>query len=126
MCFKIKNNDFNYESNLEIYMRMSDLLIKRVYPVLKNFPKFERYSLTSDIKKYFFNYLNYVSRASKVKSKRLEYAQEAESELQNIKLAITVAYSEKYISKGFYKSVSEELTNVSKMLNSYIRSSVKK
>lgn len=106
MCFKIKNNDFNYESNLEIYMRMSDLLIKRVYPVLKNFPKFERYSLTSDIKKYFFNYLNYVSRASKVKSKRLEYAQEAESELQNIKLAITVAYSEKYISKGFYKSVS--------------------
>lgn len=126
MCFKIKNNDFNYESNLEIYMRMSDLLIKRIYPVLKNFPKFERYSLTSDIKKYFFNYLNYVSRASKVKSKRLEYAQEAESELQNIKLAITVAYSEKYISKGFYKSVSEELTNVSKMLNSYIRSSVKK
>lgn len=111
MCFKIKNNDFNYESNLEIYMRMSNLLIKRIYPVLKNFPKFERYSLTSDIKKYFFNYLNYVSRASKVKSKRLEYAQEAESELQNIKLAITVAYSEKYISKGFYKSVSEELTN---------------
>lgn len=126
MCFKIKNNDFNYESNLEIYMRMSNLLIKRIYPVLKNFPKFERYSLTSDIKKYFFNYLNYVSRASKVKSKRLEYAQEAESELQNIKLAITVAYSEKYISKGFYKSVSEELTNVSKMLTSYIRSSVKK
>ncbi len=126
MCFKIKNNDFNYESNLEIYMRMSDLLIKRIYPVLKNFPKFERYSLTSDIKKYFFNYLNYVSRASKVKSKRLEYAQEAESELQNIKLAITVAYSEKYISKGFYKSVSEELTNVSRMLTSYIRSSVKK
>lgn len=126
MCFKIKNNDFNYESNLEIYMRMSDLFIKRIYPVLKNFPKFERYSLTSDIKKYFFNYLNYVSRASKVKSKRLEYAQEAESELQNIKLAITVAYSEKYISKGFYKSVSEELTNVSKMLTSYIRSSVKK
>jgi four helix bundle protein len=112
--------------NLEIYMRMFFIFIKRIYPILRNFPTHERYALTQDIKKYFLAYLDNVNKASNVKSKRLYYAEKAESELHNIKIALTVACHEKYISIGFYKDISAKLTEVDKMLTGYIRNSHKK
>lgn len=108
-------------SGLEIHDRMFNLL-DRMYPALINFPKSERYALTQDIKNSFFRYLSYTSRANEVKSKRLEYAQEAQGALQDIKNKIKLAFYRKYISKGFYANISLELTEVSKMLASYIKS----
>lgn len=112
--------------NLEIYMRMFFIFIKRMYPVLRNFPTHERYALTKDIKTYFLAYLDNVNKANNVRSKRLYYAERAESELHNIKMALAIACHEKYVSIGFYKDVSTELTEIDKMLTSYIRKSHKK
>lgn len=77
--------------NLEIYTRMFFIFIKGIYPILRNFPTHERYALTQDIKKYFLAYLDNVNKASNVKSKRLYYAENAESELHNIKMALAIA-----------------------------------
>ena len=108
-------------TNLEIYLRMFNLL-KRIYPALKNYPKSEKYALAQDTKNCFYEYLNYISRANNVKSKRLVYSQEAEAYLQKIKLNIMLAYYLKYIGKGFYRDICLELTEVSKMLAGYIKS----
>lgn len=116
-----KVGDFIAESNLEIYNRMFNLL-NRIYPALRNFPKSEKFALAQDIKNCFLNYLTYVSRADKVKSKRLVYSQEAEGYLQKIKTLMKLSFNRRYISKGFYKDISLELTEVSKMLSGYIRS----
>ncbi len=97
-------------------------LLNRIYPALKNFPKSEKYALTQDIKKCFLEYLTYVSRANKVKSKRLTYSQEAEAYLQKIKSLVKLSFRQHYISKGFYEDISLELTEVSKMLAGYMRS----
>ena len=113
------------ESNLEIYNRMFNLL-NRIYPALKNFPKSEKFALTQDIKNCFLEYLTYISRANDVKSMRLKYSQEAEGYLQKIKSLIKLAFNQKYISKGFYKDISLELTEISKMLAGYIRAINKK
>lgn len=97
-------------------------LFGRIYPALINFPKSEKYATTQDIKNCFLEYLTYVARANNVKSKRLIYSQEAEAYLQKIKTLMKLSYSRRYISKGFYTDISLELTEVSKMLSGYIKS----
>lgn len=86
-----------------------------------NYPKSEKYALAQDIKNCFLEYLTYIARADKVKSKRLIYAQEAEGYLQKIKTTIRLSFNRKYVSKGFYRDISLELTEISKMLSGYMR-----
>jgi hypothetical protein len=105
---------------------MFHLFDKRIYPVLKNFPISERNGLAQEIKQDFLAYLRYVHRADKVKSKRLTYAQEAEGFLLQIKMEMKLAVNKRYISKAFYEDVSLELTEVSKMLRGFIKSTTKK
>lgn len=101
-------------------------LLKRIYPALVNYPKVERYALAQDTKNCIFQYLSYISRANNVKSKRMVYAQEAQGYLEDLKAKIMLAHYLKYIGKGFYKDISLELTEISKMLAGYIRSINKK
>lgn len=103
-----------------------DNLLNRIYPALRNFPKAEKFALAQDIKNCFVQYLIYVDRANSVKSKRLEYAQEAQGYLNSIKILIRTAYRQHYIGNGFYKDISMELTEISKMLVGYIKSINKK
>lgn len=111
--------------DLEIYIRMDNLL-NRIYSSLRNFPKSEKFALSQDIKNSFVQYLNYIDRANSVKSKRLEYSQEAQGYLNTIKILIRTAHRQRYISSGFYKDISLELTEISKMLAAYIRAIFKK
>ena len=46
--------------------------------------------------------------------------------LEDLKAKIMLAHYLKYIGKGFYKDISLELTEISKMLAGYIRSINKK
>ena len=103
-----------------------DNLLNRIYPALKNFPKSEKFALSQDIRHLFMKYLAFLDSANSVKSKRLAYSQEAQGCLNTIKTAIKTAYRQRYISKGFYKDISLELTEISKMLASYIRAINKK
>ncbi|HAS91927.1 MAG TPA: diversity-generating retroelement protein bAvd family protein [Clostridiales bacterium] len=98
-----------------------DNLLNRIYPALKNFPKSEKFALAQDIKTCFTQYLNYIDRANSVKSKRLEYSQEAQGYLNTIKILIRTSYRQHYVGNGFYKDISMELTEVSKMLVGYIK-----
>ena len=97
-------------------------MLNRIYPALINFPKSEKYAVAQDIKNCFLEYLIYIARADKVKSKRLVYSQEAEAYLQKIKTLMKLSKNRRYISIGFYKDISLELTEISKMLAGYIRS----
>ena len=66
-------------------------LLKRIYPALVNYPKVERYALAQDTKNCIFQYLNYISRANNVKSKRMVYAQEAQGYAGRVMLNIAIA-----------------------------------
>lgn len=107
--------------NLRLYAK-SEHLLYRIYPALKNFPKAEKYALSQQIKNSFFELLKNISLANKVKSKRKNYAQEADGILQVLKVLIKLACKEKYISKGFFKEIDLELTEIGKMIGGFIRS----
>jgi hypothetical protein len=107
--------------DLVVYRRAEELLYK-VYPRLINYPKAEKFALCQTIKENFFELLKYISLGNSVKSKRKTYLQKADGHLQVLKVLINLSKQRKYISKGFYREVSIELTEINKILSGYIRS----
>lgn len=105
-----------------MYKRVEELLNK-VYPVLINYPKAEKFCLCQQIKQNFFDLLVHISLGNSVKSKRKNYLQVADGYLQTIKVLMRLSFRRKYIGKGFYRDIDEELTIINKMLSAYIRSS---
>lgn len=109
---------------LEVYRR-SDELMNRVYPALNNYPRHEKFSLVSEIKSCFYNLISNIALGDSVKSKRKIYLQEADGNLQVLKVLFKLSLRRRYISKGFYRDIDDELSQIGKMLGAYIRSSSK-
>lgn len=107
---------------LEVYKR-TDELLNKIYPVLINYPKSEKFALCQEIKQNFYKLLTGISLGNSVKSKRRTYLQEADGYLQVIKVLMRLSLRRKYISKGFYREVDLELTVINKMLSAYIKAS---
>lgn len=107
---------------LEVFKRTEELLNK-IYSVLVNYPKSEKFALCQEIKQNFYKLLVNISLGNSVKSRRRTYLQEADGYLQTIKVLMRLSLRRKYISKGFYRDVDTELTVINKMLSAYIKAS---
>ena len=107
---------------LKVYRRIEGLL-HRIYPAVTNFPKAEKYALSQELKNQFYQLLSNIALGNSVKSKRRTYLQIADGHLQTIKVLIKLANNRRYIGKGFYREIDEELTEIDHMLSAYIKAS---
>ena len=112
-------------NNLILKTKIEEFIYK-IYPVLINYPKAEKYSLCSEIKSCVYELHQYVSRASFVKSKRLAYLQEAEARLETLKFLVKLSRERRYISNGAFKVLDLDLTEIGKLLIGYIKSTISK
>ena len=62
-----------------------------------------------------------MSLANSVKSRRKEYLLECEGYLLHLTTLIRLSNKEKYISVGFYEDIDTSLTEIKKMVNSWIK-----
>lgn len=69
---------------LTVYTKTENLLF-RLYPILANYPKSEKFALCQQIKDCLYNILKLISLGNSVKSKRLAYLQEADGYLHEMK-----------------------------------------
>lgn len=111
-------------NDLLVYAKTESLLY-RLYPVLANYPKAEKFALCQQIKDCIFNILKCISLGNSVKSKRLAYLQEADGHLQILKVLLKLSRHRKYISIGFFQDIDLQLTEINKMLSGYIKSSAR-
>ena len=111
--------------DLTVYTK-TETLLYRLYPVLINYPKSEKFALCQQIKECIYEILKSISLGNSVKSKRMTYLQEADGHLQVLKVLIRLSKHRRYISEGFYKEIDLQLTEINKLLAGYIKSVVKK
>ena len=111
--------------DLTVYTK-TETLLYRLYPVLVNYPKSEKFALCQQIKECIYEILKSISLGNSVKSKRMTYLQEADGNLQVLKVLIRLSKHRRYISEGFYKEIDLQLTEINKLLAGYIKSVVKK
>jgi len=102
-----------------------ETLTNQVYPRLIRWPKHEKYALSQEVRNGLTNFMSTMYMANKVVSKRMIYAQEADGILAGLKVKFRLAYTQKYISIGFYDNIDATLSDISKLLTSYIKNSFK-
>lgn len=106
--------------------KKTEELLNMIYPALGNFPNSEKFALSEHIRVGLIEVIGNVEMAVSVKSKRVEYAQTADGHLQKVKVMIRLAKNRKYISLGLYREVDSELTEINKLLSSFIRATFRK
>lgn len=91
-----------------------------IYPILAQFPKFEKFALQTQIKTAIFEMLKDVIRFKKTGTKSHIYA--ADVELQQIKTLIRLSYDLQYkaISKHRYEVISRHIRAIGGTMNGVI------
>ena len=115
----------NNTKELLLYKK-TEMLFLRIHPALRNYPKFERYSLCNQIRDNFLNLMKFIILANNVKSKRKSYQEQADGYLQVCKILMKLSYNRRYIGENFYKEIESSLVEIGKILSSWIKSSVNK
>lgn len=66
--------------------------------------------------------MKYIMLASKVKSKRKQFQDEADGWLQVCKILIKLSYKQEYINNNFFHDIDLRLSAIGRMLSGWIKS----
>ena len=108
------------KSNLEIQEKLYDF-IGYIYPILKQYPKNEKFSLQKDTKNCIMDIIRLIIRAGKSTTKK-KLLYDADVELVILRYYIRIAYDQKYISGHTYGVAAKKITEIGKMLGGFIKS----
>ena len=108
-----------YMDSMVLYQKAYDFL-KYIYPVLAQFPKFEKFALQTQIKTAMFEMLKSIIRFKKTGTKSHIY--NADVELQFLKTLIRLSYDLEYkaMSKHRYEVASRHLAEIGKITGGII------
>ena len=103
-----------YMESMVLYQKVYDFL-KYIYPVLAQFPKFEKFALQTQIKTAMFEMLKSIIRFKKTGTKSHIY--NADVELQFLKTLIRLSYDLEYkaMSKHRYEVASRHLAEIGRI-----------
>lgn len=92
--------------------------------ITEKYPKVEKYSLVSEIKKTTYKGIDLVIRSERefVKSKKIEYLRELDVVLKMLKVLVRVSHKRKYISSNNYGAWSKKISNIGNLLGGWINS----
>ena len=108
-----------YMESMVLYQKVYDFL-KYIYPVLAQFPKFEKFALQTQIKTAMFEMLKSIIRFKKTGTKSHIY--NADVELQFLKTLIRLSYDLEYkaMSKHRYEVASRHLAEIGRITGGII------
>ena len=108
-----------YMESMVLYQKVYDFL-KYIYPVLTQFPKFEKFALQTQIKTAMFEMLKSIIRFKKTGTKSHIY--NADVELQFLKTLIRLSYDLEYkaMSKHRYEVASRHLAEIGRITGGII------
>lgn len=107
-------------NELVVYKKTEQLL-NNIYPVLKNFPKSEKFALCQEIKQAFYALLRNILLANNVKMKRRMYQEEADAYLKLILALFAVAKYQKYITPRKSMQIQSGIEEIGKILGGWMR-----
>ena len=101
-----------------IFVRTFDLLLW-LLPFTQKFPKEQRFVLAARVQNAAFNFYEAITAASLSKEKK--YLQEADIELQRLRLYLRLCQRMQFFSKGQYEHVFKMVEEVGKLLGGWTR-----
>lgn len=107
-------------TDLIIYKK-TETLLNDVYPVLKNFPKSEKFALCQEIKQAFYALLRSIMLANNIKHKRRLFQEEADANLKLILVLLSVAKKQRYITQKKSLQFQMAIEEIGKILGGWMK-----
>jgi len=104
---------------LVLYQKVYDFLLY-IYPVVAKFPKFEKFTLQTQIKNCVIDMQREIIRANKSANKK-SHLYSADILLQELKMLIRLAHDLRYINPKQYEVVSKKVTEIGSILGGLIK-----
>lgn len=110
------------EGDEEAFLTLEKLsdMIEYAYPILKQFPREEKFVMAADIKHIMLDALKCCERARKKKARKTTLY-DLDVEIATLKRFIRIAMNLKFISMHHYHVWSEKITEIGKMIGGMIK-----
>ena len=99
-----------FQKKAEIFLE------KDVYPLLKNFPQAEKFSLSQEIKQSCYKLIRAAVMANNVPKKRLEWLEVADAEKSLLLVLFGVARTQKYITQKKLLELQGKLNELGRII----------
>lgn len=109
------NNDLILEKKTEV------LLNKEVYPMLKKFPKAEKFALCQEIKQAFYRVLKNIMMSNNIKKDRLYYYSLIDADLKLILILFSIAREQRYITEKRALFLQDKVAELGRILGGLIK-----
>lgn len=107
---------------LALEKKTEKLFNDTVYPLLKNFPKAEKYCLCQEVKQAFYRILRNVMMYSSIKESRLQYLKLVDADLKLLLVLFGVAREQKYITEKKVYELQTKLSELGRMTGGLMKS----
>jgi len=101
------------------------LLNKEVYPILKKYPKSEKFALCQEIKQAFYRTLRNIMLANNVKRNRLHYLQQVDADLKLLLVLFSISREQKYITERKCLQLQDKISELGRITGGLMKVSVK-
>ena len=110
------------DNRLVIYQKFTNLIYYSKN-LLNKYPKSERFDLCSDIKNILYTTLRNIIFAWKAydNNEKLRYLRQIDVDLLVLKSLITISYKYQYITQKNYMVWNEHISEIGKLLGSWIK-----
>ncbi|MDU4596430.1 diversity-generating retroelement protein Avd [Clostridium botulinum] len=102
------------------------LLNKEVYPVLKKYPKSEKFALCQEIKQAFYRVLRNTMLANNVKRERNYYLQQVDADLKLLLVLFSISREQKYITEKKCLQLQEKVSELGRITGGLMKVQVRK
>ena len=109
------------KGNELIIYKKAEGLLNDVYPVLRNFPKAEKFALCQEIKQTFYVLLRYIMLANNVKARRRMYQEEVDAQLKLLLALFAIAKKQKYITPRKNMQIQMAIEELGRILGGWMR-----
>lgn len=99
-----------FQKKAEIFLE------KDVYPLLKNFPQAEKFSISQEIKQSCYKLIRAAVMANNVPKKRLEWLEVADAEKSLLLVLFGVARTQKYITQKKLLEMQGKLNELGRII----------
>lgn len=105
-----------------ILQKKSEVFVNSIYPLLKNFPKSEKFCLCQEIKQASYRVIRNAMISNNVKGNRLYYLQQVDGDLKLLLVLFGIAREQKYITQKKCLEIQNKVSELGRICGGLMKS----
>ena len=104
-----------------ILQKKLEVFVDFVYPILKNFPRAEKFALCQEIKQSCYRALKNIMLANNTKHNRKFYLQQSDAEFKLLLVLFKIAQGQKYITNKKLFEIQNKIAELGRIIGGLLK-----